>query len=75
MNGTNIGVEEFQERVKVRTDELQQMYGQRGMTLPEGYVSRINQEVYDQMVIEYLLSERNLKNWESLSAKKNLPTC
>ena len=41
VNGTNIGVEEFQERVKVRTDELQQMYGQRGMTLPEGYVSRI----------------------------------
>ena len=37
---------QFQERVKVRTDELQQMYGQRGMTLPEGYVSRINQEVY-----------------------------
>ena len=57
VNGTNIGVEEFQERVKVRTDELQQMYGQRGMTLPEGYVSRINQEVYDQMVNEILLSE------------------
>ena len=55
VNGTNIGVEEFQERVKVRTDELQQMYGQRGMTLPEGYVSRINQEVYDQMVNEILL--------------------
>ena len=33
------------------------MYGQRGMTLPEGYVSRINQEVYDQMVNEILLSE------------------
>ena len=27
------------------------------MTLPEGYVSRINQEVYDQMVNEILLSE------------------
>ena len=57
VNGTNIGVEEFQERVKVRTDELQQMYAQRGMSLPEGYVSRINQEVYDQMVNEILLNE------------------
>lgn len=57
VNGTNIGVEEFQERVKVRTDELQQMYSQRGMTLPDGYVSRINQEVYDQMVNEILLNE------------------
>lgn len=57
VNGTNIGVEEFQERVKMRTDELQQMYAQRGMSLPEGYVSRINQEVYDQMVNEILLNE------------------
>ena len=57
VNGTNIGVEEFQERVKVRTDELQQMYAQRGMSLPEGYASRINQEVYDQMVNEILLNE------------------
>ena len=57
VNGTNIGVEEFQERVKVRTDELQQMYAQRGMSLPDGYASRINQEVYDQMVNEILLNE------------------
>lgn len=57
VNGTNIGVEEFQERVKVRTDELQQMYAQRGMSLPDGSASRINQEVYDQMVNEILLNE------------------
>lgn len=57
VNGTNIGVEEFQERVKMRTDELQQMYAQRGMNIPDGYVSRINQEVYDQMVNEILLNE------------------
>lgn len=57
VNGTNIGVEDFQARVQTRTDELQQMYGQRGMSLPEGYASRINQEVYDQMVNEILLNE------------------
>lgn len=57
VNGTNIGVEEFQERVKMRTDELQQMYAQRGMNFPDGYVSRINQEVYAQMVNEILLNE------------------
>ena len=57
VNGTNIGVEEFQERVKMRTDELQQMYAQRGMNIPDGYVSRINQEVYAQMVNEILLNE------------------
>ncbi len=57
VNGTTIGVEEFQERVKVRTDELQQMYAQRGTTMPEGSVARINQEVYDQMVNEVLLNE------------------
>lgn len=41
----------------MRTDELQQMYAQRGMNFPDGYVSRINQEVYAQMVNEILLNE------------------
>ena len=35
VNGTKITTEEFQQRVKSRTEELQQMYAQRGMTLPK----------------------------------------
>ena len=57
VNGTKITTEEFQQRVKSRTEELQQMYAQRGMTLPEGSTSRINKEVFDQMVNELVLND------------------
>ena len=57
VNGTSIGVEEYQQRVQARSEELQAMYQQRGMPMPEGTSSYINKEVYDAMVNEILLGE------------------
>ncbi len=57
VNGTSIGVEEYQNRVQARTEEMQAMYQQNGMSIPEGMASYINQEVYDAMVNEILLTE------------------
>lgn len=61
VNGQSISTEDFQEKVRTRTDEVQEYYRQRGATLPEGYTSRLNQEVLDQMINELILNE-NLEN-------------
>ncbi len=57
VNGTNIGVEEYQQRVQARTEEMQAMYQQRGMPMPEGASAYINREVLDAMINEILLGE------------------
>lgn len=57
VNGTSIGVEEYQQRVQERTEEMQAMYQQRGIPMPDGASSYINKEVFDAMVNEVLLEE------------------
>lgn len=58
VNGTTITPEVFQAQVQARTEEMQNMYRrQYGMSLPEGAASRINKEVYDQMVQDILLTD------------------
>ena len=57
VNGTSIGVEEYQQRVQARTEEMQAMYQQRGIPMPDGASSYINKEVFDAMVNEVLLQE------------------
>ena len=57
VNGTTIGVEKYQERVNARTEQMQAMYQQSGMTMPEGMSASIQMEVYEQMVNEQLLQE------------------
>lgn len=58
VNGKKITPEEFQAQVQTRTEEMQNMYRrQYGMSLPEGAASRINKEVYDQMVQDILLTD------------------
>lgn len=58
VNGRTITPEEFQAQVQARTEEMQNMYRrQYGTSLPEGAASRINKEVYDQMVQEILLTD------------------
>lgn len=58
VNGKKITPEEFQAQVQMRTEEMQNMYRQQyGMSLPEGAASRINKEVYDQMVQDILLAD------------------
>ena len=57
VNGTSIGVEEYQQRVQARSEEMQAMYQQRGMPMPDGASDYINKEVYDAMVNEILLNE------------------
>ncbi|MCH5327656.1 MAG: SurA N-terminal domain-containing protein [Coprobacter sp.] len=61
INGKRITTEEFQNRVQARTDEMQNMYKQYGMSLPEGSAAYINKEVFDQMVNEVLLEEETAK--------------
>ena len=55
VNGEVIGVEEYQERVNARTEQMQSMYQQSGMTMPEGMSATIQMDVYNQMVNEILL--------------------
>ena len=57
VNGTSIGVEEYQQRVQARSEEMQAMYQQRGIPMPDGASAYINKEVYDAMVNEILLGE------------------
>ncbi|MBQ8564654.1 MAG: SurA N-terminal domain-containing protein [Bacteroidaceae bacterium] len=57
VNGTAIGVEEYQERVNARTEQMQAMYQQNGMSMPDGMSATIQMEVYDQMVSEKLMTE------------------
>lgn len=57
VNGKTIGVEEFQNRVNARTEQMQAMYQNYGMTLPEGMSAQIQMDVYEQMVNECLLEE------------------
>ena len=57
VNGKTIGVEEYQERVNARTEQMQAMYQQNGMTMPDGMSANIQMEVYDQMVNEELMKE------------------
>lgn len=57
VNGTTIGVEEYQERVNARTEQMQAMYQQNGMAMPDGMSANIQMEVYDQMVSEQLMTE------------------
>ena len=57
VNGTTIGVEEYQARVSARTEQMQAMYQQNGMSVPEGMSATIQMDVYDQMVSELLMSE------------------
>ncbi len=61
VNGKAIGVEEYQERVNARTEQMQAMYQQNGMSMPEGMSANIQMEVYEQMVNEMLMDEE-LKN-------------
>lgn len=56
VNGDAIGVEEYQERVNARTEQMQSMYQQSGMTMPDGMSANIQMEVYNQMVNEQLLA-------------------
>ncbi len=57
VDGTRIEIETFQDRVTTRTEEVQEMFRQQyGMSMPAGYTSRINQEVFDQMVTEILIN-------------------
>ncbi|MBQ6939346.1 MAG: SurA N-terminal domain-containing protein, partial [Muribaculaceae bacterium] len=56
VNGENIGVEEYQERVNARTEQMQSMYQQSGMTMPEGMSATIQMDVYNQMINEQLLA-------------------
>ena len=60
VNGTDIGVEKYQERVNARTEQMQSMYQQSGMTMPDGMSATIQMDVYNQMVNEMLL-ESELK--------------
>ena len=55
VNGNAIGVEEYQERVNARTEQMQAMYQQSGMTMPDGMSASIQMDVYNQMVNEQLL--------------------
>lgn len=57
VNGNVIGVEEYQERVNARTEQMQAMYQQNGMTMPDGMSANIQMEVYEQMVNEMLMNE------------------
>ena len=57
VNGNAIGVEEYQERVNARTEQMQAMYQQSGMTMPDGMSASIQMDVYNQMVNEQLLQE------------------
>lgn len=57
VNGTTIGVEEYQERVNARTEQMQAMYQQNGMSMPEGMSANIQMDVYNQMVNEQLMKE------------------
>ena len=57
VNGKTIGVELFQDRVNARTEQMQNMYQQNGMTMPEGMSANIQLEVLEQMVNEQLLQE------------------
>lgn len=56
VNGENIGVEEYQERVNARTEQMQSMYQQSGVTMPEGMSATIQMDVYNQMINEQLLA-------------------
>lgn len=59
VDGTRIEIEEYQNRVTARTEEMQEMFRrQYGMAMPDGYASRINQEVFDQMVSEILMNNQ-----------------
>ena len=55
--GNAIGVEEYQERVNARTEQMQAMYQQSGMTMPDGMSASIQMDVYNQMINEQLLQE------------------
>lgn len=57
VNGTSIGVEKYQERVNARTEQMQNMYQQNGMAVPEGLSASIQMEVYEQMINEQLFQE------------------
>lgn len=57
VNGKSIGVEEFQQRVNARTEQMQAMYQQNGMAMPDGISSNIQMEVYEQMINEELMNE------------------
>lgn len=57
VNGKSIGVEEYQERVNARTEQMQSMYQQNGMTMPDGMSANIQIDVYNQMVNEQLIEE------------------
>ncbi|MCP9611112.1 peptidylprolyl isomerase [Coprobacter tertius] len=61
VNGKRITVEEFQNRVNQRTEEMQNMYKRYGMSLPEGAAASINKEVFDQMINELLLQDETAK--------------
>ena len=56
VNGETIGVEEYQERVNARTEQMQSMYQQSGMTMPEGMSATIQMDVFNQMINEQLLA-------------------
>ncbi|MBR2378284.1 MAG: SurA N-terminal domain-containing protein, partial [Bacteroidaceae bacterium] len=56
VNGENIGVEEYQERVNARTEQMQSMYQQSGVTMPEGMSATIQMDVYNQVINEQLLA-------------------
>ena len=56
VNGEVIGVEEYQERVNARTEQMQSMYQQSGMTMPDGMSATIQMDVYNQMINEILLA-------------------
>ncbi|MBO7317626.1 MAG: SurA N-terminal domain-containing protein, partial [Bacteroidales bacterium] len=57
VNGSVIGVEKYQERVNARTEQMQSMYQQSGMTMPEGMSATIQMDVYNQMINEILLED------------------
>lgn len=57
VNGTTIGVEDYQARVNARTEQMQAMYQQNGMSVPDGMSATIQMDVYEQMVNEQLLAE------------------
>ncbi|WP_455497153.1 peptidylprolyl isomerase [Coprobacter sp.] len=71
VNGKTITPEDFQAQVQTRTEEMQNMYRrQYGMSLPEGAASRINKEVYDQMVQEILLADATSEIGLSVSSEE-----
>lgn len=57
VNGTEIGVEKYQERVNARTEQMQNFYQQNGLAVPEGMSANVQMEVFEQMVNEQLMKE------------------